>query len=266
MSSNYLSHFAAAIGGALAPAAYFYYSCPLTICRIESNEQLSVPLTAFNAAMYSVGKTQGLCKTLEYALSIMRGIVKLSNLALEEQLELESMFDVLQSFDYTTHDPNLKILAIEGLQGCGKSKLILNLQHRLQHIYAIDENFKFPFAFDSLSKYLEKQLESEFANDKNLSAVCKLVWKLIKLYYVMHEIRRNQTNSSQLIIISNYYHELCAETLYFELNQSDCSVPTSTAVHETNEFYQYFANQRIFEWPFDLPKPDLVCRNCNCHE
>ena len=264
MSSSYFSNIVAFVGGALAAIACFHYCLPKPIndtTTIKEIPLVSAPNVSslLKAATYSPCKAPGLCKSLDHALCVMRGIVKFSSLQPDIQIALENLFTTIQMFNFanlTNQTNNGKFLSIEGLASSGKSKLVLNLQNSIKNVSVFDENYELPECFSKLKQYIDEDLELE---DCDTAMVGKRVLKLIKLYYLAYVIR-SQVNSDtfHVSIVTNYYHELCADILNNELSRSACSTISGSTPPQSNEFYEYFTNCNVFEWPFDLPKPDLV--------
>jgi len=154
-------------------------------------------------------------------------------------LEVEQLFNLLdvivrkginsKSFEGRT------VISIEGLEGSGKSSLLYNLQKGCPHIKVYNEG----------TIVLVSKLRELFLG---LPQTIAQAFEFLSHYITAYDIICSDPVSSSdgnnvVFVIERYYHHHC------------CNNICDHVVGET-DVHHVFSN--AFEWPLDLPRPDLV--------
>ena len=175
-------------------------------------------------------------KSFEAALLVLR-IAKAVDCRLQG-LEVEQFFNLLdiivrkginsKSFDGRT------VISIEGLEGSGKSTLLYNLQKGCPQIKTYNEG-----TIPLVSRLKELFLSLPQPINQAFEFLCH--------YITAHDIictsPTSPDGSNIVFVIERYYHHHCCSSI--------CDNVSGEA-----EVHHVFSN--AFEWPLDLPRPDLV--------
>jgi hypothetical protein len=169
-------------------------------------------------------------KTFETAVLILK-TARILDSRLQNNEDIDAYFDMLQEISKQGINAQSftgkTVIAVEGLEACGKSLLISSLVQGCSDVTMIASN-TIPVIKAVTEQFLSlpAPIERAFATTVN--------------YFIAYEILKSR---NRVFIIENYHHALCAKNVAEE-------VVLEVDIHALNE--------AVFEWPFDLPVPELV--------
>ena len=136
------------------------------------------------------------------------------------------------------------IIAVEGLDGCGKTSLVLNLAQALNN-----ENENNHIKGIAVSTPPKSMSEVRDIFDKRGGPIARafyMVSNYVLLYDITEEINiNNAKTTSYVVVVDRWYTSTCAYTIGYKNTVNGPETVDSL-------------DSSLFAWPHDLPKPDLV--------
>mmetsp|Transcript_25565 Transcript_25565/g.24443 ORF Transcript_25565/g.24443 Transcript_25565/m.24443 type:complete len:322 (+) Transcript_25565:274-1239(+) len=207
------------------------------ILQIKEKNEFDVRSSMYTAlsSVISSHSVPSLVKSLDSALLILR-LARTVDSKLDTP-EINDFYEYLKEVERNGSlirqgFGGLKVLSIEGLEGCGKTTLIEGLVAKTGAT-----------TMDSW-KYTSTEVQQQFLKaevPEVVATALAFVLNYCTAYQIITETV--QTGTEKIIIMEQFHHSLCANTVASNA-PLDIQLRTLPAA--------------VFEWPADLPRPTLV--------
>ena len=171
-------------------------------------------------------------RTLETAILILR-LARIKDSRLQNNKKADNFFNLLSKiaqYDFSKLSFTGKtVVAVEGLEGSGKSTVIHNIAKYTPDLEVISAK-TIPIVADmyEIFQLLPQSVQRAYQH----------VINYIIAYHIIH-------SNNTMFLIENYYHYVCAQNITDRTDSLDSI---------------YELPNSVFDWPYDLPLPELVSK------